>query len=111
MCACQRDRETESEKSPPRGDGHATIPSPPFSSHDLGHARTCAWCEFKPPSLGLELWLTTWEPSDIAIMLTTGPPKVYFLKDLPHIIALLFSCSYNHTETHIYTHVFLGYYF
>ena len=35
----ERDIETESEKSPPRGDGHAAIPSPPFSSWDLGHAR------------------------------------------------------------------------
>ena len=42
----ERDRETESEKSPPRGDGHAAIPSPPFSSRDLGHARTCAQREF-----------------------------------------------------------------
>ena len=40
--------EKQSEKSPPRRDGHATIPSPPFSSRDLGHACTCAWCEFKP---------------------------------------------------------------
>ena len=41
-----RDRETESKKSPPRGDGHAAIPSPPFSSRDLGHARTPARREF-----------------------------------------------------------------
>ena len=41
----ERDIETESEKSPPRGDDHATIPSPLFS-RDLGHAHTCAWCEF-----------------------------------------------------------------
>ncbi|ELW58475.1 Brain-specific angiogenesis inhibitor 1-associated protein 2-like protein 2 [Tupaia chinensis] len=42
MCAhlTERDKETENEKSPLRGDGHATIPSPPFSSRDLGHART-----------------------------------------------------------------------
>ena len=43
----ERDRETESEKSPPRGDGHATIPSPPVSSQDLGHSRTHAWHEFQ----------------------------------------------------------------
>ena len=50
----ERDRETESEKSPPRGDGHASIPSPPFSSQDLGHTRTRAPCEFKPPGPGRE---------------------------------------------------------
>ena len=38
----ERDIETESEKSPPRGDGHPAIHSPPFSSRDLGHARTRA---------------------------------------------------------------------
>ena len=38
----ERDREIESEKSPPREDGHAAIPSPPFSSRDPGHARTHA---------------------------------------------------------------------
>ena len=69
----EKDRETGSEKSPPRGDGHVTIPSPPFSSRDLGHACTCAWCEFKPPGPGLEPRLATWEFSDIAIMLTAGP--------------------------------------
>ena len=42
----ERDIETESEKSPPWGDGHAAIPSPPFSSRDLGHARTRARREF-----------------------------------------------------------------
>ena len=42
----ERDRETESEKSPPRGDGHAAITSPPFSSQDLGHTRTRARREF-----------------------------------------------------------------
>ena len=41
-----RDIETESKKSPPRGDGHAAIPSSPFSSRGLGHARTRARCEF-----------------------------------------------------------------
>ena len=70
----QKETETESEKSPPpRGDGHATVLSPPFSSRDLGHTRTRAWREFRPPSLGLELQSTTWESSDIAIMLTAGP--------------------------------------
>ena len=54
----QRDRETESEKSPSRGDGHVAIPSP-FSSRDLGHARTHTQREFKPPGPGLELWSTT----------------------------------------------------
>ena len=80
MCARQteRDREPESEKSPPRGDGHAAIPSPPFSSRNLGHTRTCAWHEFKPPGPGLKPWSTTWESSDIAIMLTAGPFQINF---------------------------------
>ena len=68
-----RETETESEKSPPRGDGHAAIPSPPFSSQDLGHARTCTQHEFKPPGPGLKPQSTTWESSDIAITLTAGP--------------------------------------
>ena len=68
-----RERQTESEKSPPRGDGYAAIPSPPFSSQDLGHARTRAQCEFKPPGPRLEPRSTTWESSDIAITLTAGP--------------------------------------
>ena len=72
----ERDREIESEKSPPRGDGHAAIPSPPFSSRDLGHARTRAQHEFKPPGPGLDLWSTTWESSDIAITLTAGPKHI-----------------------------------
>ena len=67
----ERDRQTESKKSPPRADGHAAIPSLPFSSWDLGHACTCAQCEFMP--LGLKLWSTTWESSDIAITPTAGP--------------------------------------
>ena len=50
----ERDIETESEKSPPRGDGHAAISSPPFSSWDLGHARTRARHESKPLGPGLE---------------------------------------------------------
>ena len=69
----ERDREIESRKSPPSGDGHAAIPSPPFSSRDLGHVRTCARREFKPPGPGLEPRSTTWESSDIAITLTAGP--------------------------------------
>ena len=51
----ERDIETESEKSPPRKDGHATILFPPFSSRDLGHACTRAQREFKPQGPGLEL--------------------------------------------------------
>ena len=73
MLARQTETETESEKShPPMGDGHAAIPSPPFSSLDLGHARTCTQLEFKPLGPGLEPWSTTWESSDIAIMPTAG---------------------------------------
>ena len=45
----QRETETESEKSPSRGDGHTATPSLPFSSRDLGRARTHAQREFKPP--------------------------------------------------------------
>ena len=76
----ERDRETGSERSPPRGDGQAAIPSPPFSSQDLGHARTCAQHEFKPPCLGLEPQSTMWESSNIAITLTAGPALQHFLK-------------------------------
>ena len=71
----ERDREIESEKSPPRGDGHAAIPSPPFSSRD--HVCTRAQCEFKPPGPGLELRLTSWEFSNIAIMLLLVPILCY----------------------------------
>ena len=78
-CVLTSKRETESEKSPPTGDGHAAIPSPPFSSQGLGHARTRARHEFKPPGLGLGLRLTTWESSDIAITLTAGPKLHYTL--------------------------------
>ena len=74
----ERDREIESEKSLPRGNSHAAVPSPPFSSRDLGHARTCAWREFKPTGPGLEPRSTTWESSDIAVMLTAGPYFYYF---------------------------------
>ena len=73
----ERDIQTESEESPPRGDGHAAIPSPPLSSRDLGHACTRARREFKPPGPGRKPWSTTWESSDIAIMLTAGPKEVY----------------------------------
>ena len=69
----ERDIETESEKSLPRGEGHVAILSPSFSSWDLGHARTRARREFKPPGLGHEPRSTMWESSDIAIMLTAGP--------------------------------------
>ena len=65
----QRDRKQEIT---PRGDGHTAIPSPPFSSQDLGNACTCAWHEFKPSGPGLELWSTTWEFSDRAMTLTAG---------------------------------------
>ena len=42
----ERDRETESKKSPHKEDGYTTIPSPPVSSRDFGHIHTCAWHEF-----------------------------------------------------------------
>ena len=73
----ERNRETESEKSPPRGDGHTAIPSLPFSSQYLEHACTHAWREFKPLGPGLELWSTTWESSDIAITSTAGPNHIF----------------------------------
>ena len=69
----ERERETESEKSPPRGDVHAAIPFPPFSSWDLGHACTGTRHEFKSPGLGLEPQSTMWESSDIAITPSAGP--------------------------------------
>ena len=69
----ERDRETESEKSPPRGDGYAAISSLPFSSLDFGHAHTHTWHEFMPPGLGREPQSNTWESSDIAITPTFGP--------------------------------------
>ena len=74
--ACARQKEAERQKArnhPPGGDGHAAIPSPPFSSRDLGHALTCTRREFKPPGPGCEPRSTTWESSDIAITLTAGP--------------------------------------
>ena len=73
MSSSERERQTESEESPPRGDGHTTIPSPPFSSWDLVLVHTCPRNEFKPPGLGLELRSATWGFSDIAITLTAGP--------------------------------------
>ena len=63
MCTHQKDRERQRERKreiTPWGDGHATIPSPPFSSQDLGHTGTCAWHEFQSLGLGLELQSTTW---------------------------------------------------
>ena len=84
----QRDIETESEKSSPRGHGHAAIPSPPFSSRDLGHARTRARSEFfKPLGSGREPWSTMWESCDIAITLTAGPSS--------HFLTLIFYSSFN----------------
>ena len=77
--ALARKTETESEKLPPRGDGHAAIPSPLFSSQDLGHACTRAWREFKPPDPGLEPRSTTWESSDITIRPTAGPRFLYLI--------------------------------
>ena len=76
------DREIESEKSPPRGDGHAAIPSSPFSSRDLGHAHTCAQREFKPPGLGLEPCSTRWEPCDVTIMPSAGSSILQFLLNI-----------------------------
>ena len=73
----ERDREIESEKSPLKGDGHTAIPSPPFSSWVLGHARTRTRREFKPPGPGLKPQSTTWKFSDIAVMLTAGPKSTY----------------------------------
>ena len=86
----ERDRETESEKSPPTGDGHATIPSPPFSSQELGHARTYTQREFKPPGPGRELRSTTWESSDIAVTPTAGPQMSYVLTtgSIPTLLGL-----------------------
>ena len=78
MNSPERKRETESEKSPPVGDGQGAIPSPPFSSWDLVHARTCAWHEFKPPGPGIKLWSTMWEFSDIVITPTAGPHDLSF---------------------------------
>ena len=75
MCAClqtERDGETESKKSPLQGNDHTTLSSPPFSSQDLGHARTRAQLDFQAGGLGLELPSTMWESSNIAITLTAG---------------------------------------
>ena len=74
----ERDRETESEKSPPRRHGLASISSPPFSSLDFGHARTRAQREFKPLGLGLESRSTTWKSSDVVITLSAGPDIYFF---------------------------------
>ena len=78
MRSPDRQRETESKKSPPRGDGHAAVPSPPVSSRDLRHVSTHARREFKPPGLGLKPQSSTWKSSDIAITLTTGPRSFTF---------------------------------
>ena len=76
MCTRQTDRERRRDRKreiTPRGDGHAAIPSPPFSSRDLGHAHTRTCMSFKSPGLECEPWSTTWESSDIVITLTAGP--------------------------------------
>ena len=78
MHALARQIETERQKARNHlpGDGHTTILSPPFSSQDLGHARTRARREFfKPPGPGREPRSTTWESSNTAITLTAGPQK------------------------------------
>ena len=78
-CVRSPDRQRDSKKSPPRGDGHAAIPSPPFSSWDLGYARTRTRSEFKPLGPGLEPWLTTWESSNIVIMPTACLQHTLFI--------------------------------
>ena len=52
VCLPERQRQGDRKQEitpPPREDGHATIPSPPFSSRDLGYAGMHAQREFKPP--------------------------------------------------------------
>ena len=69
----ERDIETESEKSLPRG--MATLQSLLLHS-PLGILGTHAHVpgmSFKPLGPGREPWSTTWESSDIAITLTAGP--------------------------------------
>ena len=69
----EKDRETESEKSPPGG--MATLQSLLLHS-PLGILSTHAHVpgvSFEPPGPGLKSQSTTWESSDIAIMLTAGP--------------------------------------
>ena len=90
---------------PPRGDGHAAIPSP-FSSQDLGHARTCALHEFKPPGPGLKLRSTTWEFSDIAFMLTTGPHSSTF-DSMLEVLDSKIVCVYIYVHTCAHIHVYM----
>ena len=71
----ERDRETESEKSLPRGDGHAAIPSP---LGILGTHVHMPGVSFKPPGPGHEPQSTTWESNDTAITLTAGPKGFLF---------------------------------
>ena len=70
------EREAESEESPPGGYGHATIPSPPFSSWDLGHARTCTLHNLKGIGSGTRT-AVDYIGSNIAITLTTDPPSMF----------------------------------
>ena len=67
-----RDIETESEKSPPGG---MVTPQSLLLHSLLGILGTHAHApgvSFKPPGPGCEPQSTTWESSDIAIMLTAG---------------------------------------
>ena len=81
----QKDRERQKARNcPPRGDGHATIPSPPFSPWDLGHAHTCFQREFKPQGPGLKPPLTTRESSYTAITPTAGPYLFIFERDFSY---------------------------
>ena len=76
----EKDRETESEKSPP-GE-MAMLQSLLLRSplRILGTHAHVPGVSFKPPGPGLELRSITWESSDIAIMLTAGSLKSYLLQ-------------------------------
>ena len=58
MPSLERDRNGEGEKSSLGADGHATVPSPPFSSQDCRHVHA-----YEP---GVS-FMTTWKSSDVTI--------------------------------------------
>ena len=74
----EKDRETESEKSP---SGGMATPQSLLLQSPLGILSTHAHApsvSFKPPGPGRGLQSTTWESSDIAFMLTAGPIILIF---------------------------------
>ena len=108
MCAHQRDRETETENEqlPPGG-----MAKPESLLHSplriLGMHTHMPGVSFKPPGLGLKLWSTTWESSDIAITPTAGPLFVCFYTSLSRPMSSQTSLTTNQLFRYLLPHFHL----